>query len=131
MVPVARRWKGQIGELAKCWAQSEEIPEADHNLLAGVLNPKSALGNVFAIFLRGEGVHPRNLLRANITKEIFMLEGIGTDFFDAPGKNRFEQMWTALHFGDYLAYYLAMAYGVDPTQVEAIDGLKTRLYMAK
>ena len=127
LVPVARRWKGQIGELAKCWAQSEEIPEADHNLLAGVLNPESALGNVFAIFLRGEGLHPRNLLRANITKEIFMLEGIGTDFFDAPGKNRFEQMWTALHFGDYLAYYLAMAYGVDPTQVEAIDGLKTRL----
>jgi len=29
--------------------------------------------------------------------------------------------------GDYLAYYLAMAYGVDPTPVMAIEDLKARL----
>ena len=129
LAPVGRHWKGQINELAKGWAQSDELPEADHHTLAGVLNPESALNNIFTLFLRGEGYHPRNLMRANITQEIFMLEGIGTDFFDAPGKNRLEQMWTALHFGDYLAYYLAMAYGVDPTGSEAIEGLKTRLQM--
>lgn len=131
LAPVARRWKGQINELAKVWAQSEELPEADHNMLAGLLNPELALSNIFTLFLRGEDNHPRNLLRANITQENFMLEGIGTDFFDAPGKNWLEQMWTALHFGDYLAYYLAMAYGVDPTGSEAIDGLKARLQMSK
>jgi len=127
LAPVARRWKGQISELAKSWAQSEELPEADHNTLAGVLNPESALTNTFSYFLRADGCHPRNLLRANLTKEIFMLEGIGTAFFDAPGKNRLEQLWTAVHFGDYMAYYLAMAYGVDPTRTEAIEGLKNRL----
>jgi len=127
LVPVARRWKGQISELAKGWAQFEELPEADHNTLAGVLNPESALSNMFALFLRAEALHPRNLLRTDLTKEILMLEGIGTDFFDAPGKNRLEQLWTALHFGDYLAYYLAMAYEVDPAQTEAIAELKVRL----
>jgi glucose/mannose-6-phosphate isomerase len=127
LVPVARRWKGQINELAKSWAQFEELPEADHNTLAGVLNPESALFNTFAIFLRAEGLHPRNGLRSDFTKEIFMLEGIGTDFFDAPGKNPLEQLWTALHFGDYMAYYLAIAYGVNPSQVEAIASLKARL----
>jgi glucose/mannose-6-phosphate isomerase len=131
LVPVARRWKGQIGELAKCWAQSEEIPEANHNFVAGVINPESALRNAFVIFLRGQDFHPHNLQRTNMTKEIFMLEGIGTDFFDAPGKNRFEQMWTALHFGDYLAYYLAIAYGADPAQLEVITELKTRLPIGK
>ena len=32
-----------------------------------------------------------------------------------------------MQFGDYLAYYLAMAYQVDPTPVAAIEGLKARL----
>jgi glucose/mannose-6-phosphate isomerase len=127
LVPVARRWKGQINELAECWAQFVELPEGCHNTISGVLNPEAALANTFTLFLRATGYHPRNLLRTNITKENFMLEGIGTDFFDAAGKNRLEQLWTALHFGDYMAYYLAMAYGVNPAPVEAIDGLKARL----
>ena len=41
--PVARRWKGQISEVAKSWSQFEFLPEADHNTLAGVINPEEAL----------------------------------------------------------------------------------------
>jgi glucose/mannose-6-phosphate isomerase len=36
-------------------------------------------------------------------------------------------MWTSLHFGDHLAYYLAMAYGMDPTPVEALQTFKAAL----
>jgi glucose/mannose-6-phosphate isomerase len=36
-------------------------------------------------------------------------------------------MWTALHFGDYMAFYLAMAYNSDPTPVEALENLKATL----
>jgi glucose/mannose-6-phosphate isomerase len=129
LVPVARYWQEQISILAKSWAQSEELPEADHNTLAGVINPEQVLTDLFTLFLRAESYHPRNLIRTNLTKENLMLEAIGTDFFDAPGKNPLEQTWTALHFGDYLAFYLAMAYGVDPTGSDAIEGLKTQMRM--
>jgi glucose/mannose-6-phosphate isomerase len=129
LVPVARYWQGQISTFAMNWAQSEELPEADHNALAGVLNPETVLANLFTLFLRADRYHPRNLIRTNLTKENLMLEAIGTDFFDTPGKNPLEQIWTALHFGDYLAYYLAMAYGVDPTGLDAIAGFKMRIQM--
>jgi glucose/mannose-6-phosphate isomerase len=36
-------------------------------------------------------------------------------------------MWNALLFGDYVAYYLAMAYGVDPTPVPKLVELKEQL----
>jgi glucose/mannose-6-phosphate isomerase len=36
-------------------------------------------------------------------------------------------MLTALHYGDYVAYYLAMCYGVDPTPIPQIDYLKDQL----
>ena len=129
LVPVARYWQGQINTLAKSWAQAEELPEADHNILAGVFNPEPVLSNLFTLFLRADRYHPRNLIRTNLTKENLMLEAIGTDFFDAPGKNSLEQIWTALHFGDYMAYYLAMAYGADPTGSEAIGEFKMRIKM--
>ncbi len=127
LAPVARRWKGQVSEVAKAWAQFEFLPEADHNTLAGVVNPEEVLSRMMAIFLRALSDHPRNRMRADLTRKGFMLEGLNTDFFDAQGNSPLAQMWTTLHFGDYTAYYLAMAYGVDPTPVAAIEGLKAEM----
>ena len=125
--PVARRWKGQVSELAKAWGQFEFIPEANHNTLAGVVNPESVLTQTFVLFLQASKNHPRNQLRTQMTKEIMMLEGMGTDYVYAQGDTRLAQMWTLIHFGDYFAYYLAMLYGANPTPVEAIEGLKVRM----
>lgn len=124
LAPVARRWKGQISEIAKAWGQFEFLPEADHNTLAGILNPDEFLPRMMTIFLRAPSDHPRNRLRTELTRKAFMVEGIGTDIIDAQGDAALSHLWTALHFGDYTAYYLAMAYGVDPTPVESIEGFK-------
>jgi glucose/mannose-6-phosphate isomerase len=125
--PVARRWKGQISELAKAWAQFEFLPEADHNTLAGTANPAELFSRTLAIFLRCPSDHPRNRLRLDITRRTLMLEGISTDFLDGKGTSSLSNQWTALHFGDYTAYFLAMAYGVDPTPVTALVELKQEL----
>lgn len=127
LAPVARRWKGQISELAKAWAQFEALPEADHNTLAGSQHPEEVLSRTLALFLRSSSDHPRNALRIEITKRMLMLQGVGTDFVDAQGKTPLENMWTALHLGDYVAYYLAMCYEVDPTPVDALQSLKQEL----
>jgi glucose/mannose-6-phosphate isomerase len=127
LAPVARRWKGQINELAKAWAQFDLLPEADHNTLAGVLNPEAGLDRVMVLFLRSPGDHPRNQLRSDLTRQTMMIEGLNTDFIEARGDTPLAQQWTCLHYGDYVAYYLAMAYGVDPAPVEAIEGFKRAL----
>jgi glucose/mannose-6-phosphate isomerase len=127
MAPVARRWKGQVCELAKAWAQFEFLPEADHNTLAGSQNPVEILAHTTVIFLRSASDHPRNRLRLEFTRQALMLEGLGTDFYDAKGDTPLANLWTALHFGDYMAYYLAMLYEVDPTPVAALQKLKNDL----
>lgn len=130
LAPVARRWKGQISEVAKAWGQFEFLPEVDHNTLAGVHHPEERLSELMVLFLQASTEHPRNQLRTDLTRKIFMLQGIGTDVYQATGETRLAQLWTTLHFGDYMAYYLAMAYGVDPTPVEAIEGFKRELAAA-
>lgn len=130
LAPVARRWKGQCSEIAKSWAQFEYLPEADHNTLAGINNPEELLSQMMVIFLRSGSDHPRNHLRAELTRKSFMLQGLGTDFVDARGDSPLAHLWTTLHFGDYTAYYLAMSYEVDPTPVESIENFKAEMKSA-
>jgi glucose/mannose-6-phosphate isomerase len=127
LFPVARRWRTQISEIAKAVAQFEELPEADHNLVAGVSNPEEIISKTIMFFLHASNYHSRNLLRTDVTKEILMVEGFNTDVYYAVGASRLSQQWTTLHFGDYVSFYLAMSYGVDPSPVPAIENLKVRL----
>jgi glucose/mannose-6-phosphate isomerase len=126
LAPVARRWKGQINEIAKAGAGFELLPEADHNALAGLENPELLMRTI-TLFLCAPSDHPRNQLRTDLTRQGFMIAGLNTDVYNANGESRLAHLWTALHFGDYMAYYLAMAYGMDPTPVEALQNLKASL----
>jgi glucose/mannose-6-phosphate isomerase len=127
LAPVARRWKGQINELAKAWAQFDALPEADHNTLAGTQKPEELLTHVFTIFLNAPSDHPRNRLRSELTRRGFMVEGFNTDTFQASGDASLAHLWTALHFGDYAAYYLAMLYEIDPTPITVMENLKQEM----
>jgi glucose/mannose-6-phosphate isomerase len=128
LAPVARRIKGQINEVAKAGANFEYLPEADHNTLAGLINPEQVLmPHTMTFFLRAPSDHPRHRLRIDLTQKAFMREGLNTDFMDARGDTALANMWTLILFGDYVAYYLAMAYGMDPTPVEALEDFKAAL----
>ena len=132
LTPVARRWKGQINEVAKAGANVEVLPEADHNTLAGTLNPQETLNaHTMTLFLRAPSDHPRNRLRSDLTRKAFMLEGMNTDHVDARGNTPLAHMWTLILFGDYMAYYLAMGYGVDPTPTKALTDFKEAMTEAK
>jgi glucose/mannose-6-phosphate isomerase len=131
MAPVARRWKTQINEIAKTWAGFEFLPEMDHNTLAGAQNPEALLFHTMIVFLNATVDYPRNRIRSEITKRSLMVEGLGTDYYFAGGDSALENLWTAEHFGDYVAYYLAMAYDVDPTPVDVIESFKREMISAE
>jgi glucose/mannose-6-phosphate isomerase len=124
LAPVARRWKGQVNEIAKAGAGFEILPEADHNALAGLLNPADIQSLTKTLFLTAPSDHPRNHLRLDLTRQVFMVNGLNTDVFEARGETPLAHIWTTLHFGDYMAYYLAMAYGTDPTPVDELENFK-------
>jgi glucose/mannose-6-phosphate isomerase len=124
---VARRWKTQINELAKAGASFEVLPEADHNTLAGTLNPSAAKSQTVTIFLRAPTDHPRNKLRLALTQQGFTQKGLATQSYEAPGETALAHLWTTLIFGDFTAYYLAMAYEVDPTPIAALEELKAQM----
>jgi glucose/mannose-6-phosphate isomerase len=127
LAPVARRWKGQFNELAKAGAGFDCLPEADHNSLAGLTNPAGTLDHTVTIFLNAGSYHARNQIRMKLTQKAYMLAGSNTNDYKAPGDGPLAQQWSAVHFGDYTAYYLAMAYGEDPTPVLPLQEFKQQL----
>jgi glucose/mannose-6-phosphate isomerase len=127
LAPIARRWKGQVSEVAKAWAQFEELPELDHNTVAGTVQPKEVIDRAVAVLLRSKFNHPRNDRRVVITRELFASQGWQMEVFAAAGDDPLSQMYTCLHFGDYTAFYLAMLYSTDPSPVVVIEKLKKML----
>jgi len=128
LIPVARRWKTQINEIAKTWSQYEEIPEANHNTIVGTSFPTTLIQKIYTIFLKSKSYHPKNTLRMDLTFTEFMVSGLCTDAIDLTNDgNKLSEIWKAILYGDYVSYYLAIANEIDPTPVSAIDELKESL----
>jgi glucose/mannose-6-phosphate isomerase len=127
LTPVARRWKMLINEFAKAWAVADELPEMDHHAVSGTLYPEALVSKYMVLFLRSTHAHPRNRLRADVTRELYMTAGFNTDAIEATGQSPLAHMLTALHYGDYTAYYLAMCYGIEPGSAPQVEYVKGEL----
>lgn len=130
MAPVARRWKAQINENSKATASFEVLPETNHNALQGLMQPEAQFNASMALFLAAAHDDVRNQRRTQLTRTAVMVEGQNTDVITAMGESRMANLWTALHYGDYVSFYLAMAYGYDPTPVPALAAFKANMAQA-
>lgn len=124
LAAVARRWKTQLNENSNSTASAEELPEATHNTVVGYDQPETLRDHHYVVFLEGTGDNPRNRRRARLSEQ--MLDTLGSShqkvMFDQSG--RFAQACAAIALGDYVSFYLAMLYGVDPSATPALTVVK-------
>lgn len=128
---VAYRWKTQINENSKAWAFSETLPELNHNAVVGYKFPADMADRIFVVMLRSPDMHPRTLKRYDITSDILTKTRIPYETFDADGSTPLCRMMSSILMGDYVSYYLAMLYEINPSPVEIIDYLKNALSSSK
>jgi len=127
LAQVARRWKGQLNETSKMWCFYEELPEANHNALVGYGLPKEIAAKALVVFLRAPSLHPRILLRYELTQTALEEAGVESATVDAEGKSPLAQIMSAVLFGDWVSLYLAVLNGVVPAPTPPIAKLKDRL----
>jgi len=128
---VARRWKTQINENSKAWAFHETFPELNHNAVVGYQFPSELASKVHVVLLRCPSLHPRTLIRYQVTSELLKQKNISHEIIDSQSKGELSQMMSLIYLGDWASYYLAILNETDPTPVKAIDYLKKRLSEAK
>ncbi len=127
---VARRWKCQFNENSKGWAFWEVLPELNHNAVVGYDSPPTLAKEVRVLMLASELYRPRHRVRLQVTGEILAEKGIVHEVIPVQGQSPLSQALWAIHFGDYVSYYLAALRGANPTPVETIAYLKERLAQA-
>ena len=127
---VARRWKGQFNENAKSWAMFDVLPELNHNSVVGYPLPKGWTDLAYVVLLTSTLNHPRVRLRFEITRELLQRYGFAHETIQARGNSALAHVLSTVHFGDYVSYYLAILYGVDPWSIGNIEFVKKRLEQA-
>jgi glucose/mannose-6-phosphate isomerase len=124
--PVAYRWKTQINENAKMPCFANELPEMDHNEIAG-WEGATEVGRFTAVFLDDSDLHPRIRQRIELTRGLIEAQATGTYRVESVGQNRIERLVYLVLLGDLVSLYLAVLRGIDPSPVPALDRLKSAL----
>lgn len=127
LAPVAYRWCTQVNENAKSWAMAAELPEMNHNAPLGYGAPADVVASMYAVLLRHAGTHKRTARRVDLTLEQMRAAGVAAEGIDVPGPSILAQMLWAIQLGDFVSYYLGLLYGVDPSEMRALEWIKARL----
>lgn len=126
--PLARYWKLMLNELAGTAAFAETLPDANHHSIAGAQFPEELLPRLLMLFITApQQEHPRISLRHDLSFQHFMLNGIAVDRFMPQGAGLLQQVLHSLQFGNYLSFYTAIAYGVEPGLSSTVESFKNEL----
>jgi glucose/mannose-6-phosphate isomerase len=124
--PVAYRWKTQVNENAGVPAFAAELPELDHNEIAGWLGA-GRYGPFSAVFLDDSDSHPRVRARIELTRRFIDDHAHCSHVIATVGQSPLERVCSLVLFGDLLSCYLAALEGTDPTPAPPLEEFKQLL----
>lgn len=125
LTAVAVRWVTQLNENSKTFAVAATVPELCHNTVVGV--DYSIPEKLSILILESKYAFSRNVARQKIIEKLFSSKEIAAVPLSVASNSFLAEQWLLLQFGDWLSFYLAGVYGVDPTPVESITFLKEEL----
>jgi len=124
---VGTRWRQQFNENAKVLAHSAAVPEQNHNEIVGWQVASAATRAVSIVLLRDREDGAEATLRLRLAAEYAVRQGATVHEVTSDGESRIARLASLVQFGDYVSLYLALAGGVDPTDITSIDDFKRRL----
>jgi glucose/mannose-6-phosphate isomerase len=128
---IAWIWKNSLNETAKILAFSNYFPELNHNEIVGFekINEDQISNKKVCVFILRDldDSHPRILKQMEITKKLIEKEGVQVEFIDMVGNDMIEKIFSTIILGFWTAFWLAMEYRVDPTEIKPIEEFKREL----
>jgi len=81
----------------------------------------------YVVFLASASDSARNRERTRLSMELLRASTIDYQRVAFDDAGRFAQACAAISLGDYVSFYLALLYGVDPSKTEALTLVKTQM----
>lgn len=119
----ALRWKQMINENAKSHAFCNILPDASFNEFAGF---DHLTGNFHVILLRDERDHRDIQKQFDAIKAHCKEREVHATEIALKGRSQMAKMFSALHLGDWVSYYMALYHDQDPTPTKSLDKFRSR-----
>jgi glucose/mannose-6-phosphate isomerase len=124
---VALRFNGQLAENAKMLSFHHHFPEQNHNEIEGWTINDHIMKNFSVILIKDKEDHDGIKLRMKISAELIKPVSSKHISISQSGENRIERLIKMIYCVDWISYYLALLNEVDPTPVNRIQKLKSRI----
>lgn len=124
MEAVSYRFCTQLNENGKTPAGFGTYPEVFHNAVVGSEGPDEVLRSLAIVLIRTEDESQRLSRKLEAFKALFEPRVGGLFEVWARGRGKLARMLSVLYFGDYVATYLGLLKGADPSDDSAIEKLK-------
>lgn len=120
---IAYRWKTQFNENSKVIGYSNSFPELNHNDTMALENTYRK--EEFYFFVLTSKLTRKEIRdRIRITSQLC---DVKINEIEGGGTSHLSNVFTLIHKGDYISYFLANRRGVDPRNVSVIEKLKKEL----
>ncbi|MBI2046360.1 MAG: hypothetical protein HYT28_03005 [Parcubacteria group bacterium] len=127
-LPVAYNWKIKFNETGKIPAFYNVFSELNHNEMTG-FDAKGATSilakNFYFLLLEDDSDTPKIKKRMQVLAKLYRDRDIKVEFIKlANDTNIFYKIFSSLILADWVAYYTAKSYGVEPEQVPMVEEFK-------
>lgn len=123
----AHIFSNQINENGKNYATDFLIPELNHHLLEGLVNPRLKRRDLAFVFIESALYQIKNQYRHAVTQQVVRRLGIKEVRHRLSAKTESSQSFEMLILGSYVSFYLAMLNKIDPSPIPWVDYFKDKL----
>lgn len=124
---IAYNWKIKLNETGKNPAFYNVFPELNHNEMNSfdVKNTTKELDNEFYfIILKDADDDSRILKRMEVLEKLYKNRNLQVQTLELTEKKIWLKIFSSLILADWVAYYTALGYGLDPEQVPMVEEFK-------
>ncbi len=121
------RWRGQLEENSKILVYGNMFPEMNHNEIIGWEHMDHLRDMVSVIFLTDRDDNERVKFRMEVFRELVKDDAKNMTILETEGDSKLCRIFSLVQLVDWISLYLAMLNEEDPTKIEYIDTMKSRL----
>ena len=134
-ISLAYNWKIKLNETGKIPAFYNVFPELNHNEMTGFSarggsafggddSVKKLCDKFYFIILKDTENNPKILKRMEVLEKLYKERNLRVEAIELKGKDTLHKIFSSLILADWVAYYTALEYGLEPEQVPMVEEFK-------
>lgn len=127
LIGAAHVTNNQLNENAKSLTSEWHLPEFNHHYMEALSFPRLAKETTIFFLYNSPLYHERLQKRVLITQEIIEQKGYEVQLIQASAPTKLEQVFEVIQLGEFVAAYLPMLYGIDPSPIPSVDWFKAQM----